>query len=1016
MTSQLPHSADELELANSELLRLNRALRGVAACNEALVCAGDEEELFNEVCRALVEHGGYFTAWVGYAERDAKKSVRPIAHFGLARGTLDFASISWAEGSSDSGPTGTAIRTGAGTVAHYAATDCDIQESHAGADRHAPRASLALPLRDNDTVVGALTIDAEDVEAFQGPEVKVLAEAANALSLRLTRLRTPNDHGTRRSLVQYPDDWLQVAVKKSPLALFLLQPILDAADTVTDFTILDVNSRTMDLLRLPRDRIVGHTVTEAFSTYQTALIPRYVAVLKSGTAAEEVFDLSTAKGRTIWVRHHVMPIAQGLAVTWRDVTRLVEASRKLAATQKDYRELVESLQEGIWAIDGEGRTTFANPAMAQILGCTVDEMLGKSPLEFVDERLHESLKRHLTSPTRKERERYDFEFRRKDENAIFVQIAAAPRYDAARNIVGRIAGVMDITARKQAEEKLRESLLTLAKAEELAHVGTWSYLRTDKVYNVSDEMRRILGLPPGASQLSNETVIGLFHPDDRDGAMKDLAAMLRGQRLRNERRIVRPDGEERVLLFQSDPVLDDAGRVTRVDGFARDVTERKHNEAKLAYLATHDALTALPNRRVLEDRLGNALTHLTRHPGKSLAVLYLDLDRFKFVNDSLGHATGDELLKHVAEALRSTVRTDDTVARQGGDEFIILLQDIRQPSDVIFVAEKIQKALARPFLIQGQQLYAAVSIGVSLYPTDGRTIQTLLKNADAAMYRAKQSGGGVRFHTRDMSRQAAERLGLENSLRRALEHEEFELYYQPQVALPSGHIVSAEALIRWNHPTEGLILPGRFIKVAEDTGLIDPIGEWALRTSSEDSRRWRKEGLPAITVAVNVAAPQFRTGRLEALVSTMTHSNDLNVDCLELEITERMVMENVEGAIDRLRKLRDLGVKVAIDDFGTGYSSLAYFRRLPIDKIKIAQSFVRDVESSEDARKLVRAIIDLSRAFDLTVLAEGVETAAQAQFVAQHRCHNAQGFYYARPMPVDQFAALLRRGDASLPA
>lgn len=1007
---------ESLLQTNAELQRVNRALRIVSACNQALVRASVEATLFNEICRAVVELGGYRMAWVGYGEHDARKSIRHAAHFGVGRLYLQSAQVSWDETDRRSGPTGTAIRTGMPVVMRHIAAGSGEETWRTEMTQHGYASSIALPLRVNEVVVGALTIYSSDADAFEDDEVRVLTVAADDLSFGLTTMRTRAEQVNLRSALRQSEDWLQVAVRGSLDALLLLTPILNRSGAPIDFTVTDVNSRTEELVKLPRSKLVGRPFSKVFYSYYKEVLPRYLLALESGKPTAETFALTSPTGQIIWVHHQILPIAQGLAVVWRDITKAIEDSQKLEASQKNYRELLESLQEGIWAADSEGRTTFVNAPMAEMLGCTVDEVLGKSLFDFIEEHLHESFRQHFARREQGARERYEFEFRRKDGTPIFLDIEAAPRFDSARKVVGRIAGVMDITARKQTEKRLRASLLTLAKAENLAHVGTWSYLRGNRTYNLSDEMLRILGLPSGTHRLSNEAVIGLFHPEDRIGAMEDLRAMLAGQQLRNERRIVRPDGAERVLHFQSESILDDAGRVTQVDGFAQDVTERKHDEAQLEYLATHDALTALPNRRVLEDRLDHALAQLKRHPQKSLAVLYLDLDRFKFVNDSLGHAAGDELLKQAAKTLRSTVRTEDTVARQGGDEFIVLLQDIRQPSDVILVAEKIQTAFAKPFSIQGRDLYATFSIGASMCPDDGQDIETLLKNADAAMYRAKQSGSRIQFYTRALSQQATERVQLENDLRRALQKEEFELYYQPQVTLPTGRIVGAEALIRWHHPTEGLVQPYRFIPLAEETGLIEALGEWVLSAACKQYRSWRSQGLPAICIAVNVAASQFLTGRIEALIATMAGDCQTTEGCLELELTERVVMQNAEGAIDRLQRLKGYGVHVSIDDFGTGYSSLAYFRRLPIDKIKIAQSFVRDIEVSEDARTLVRVIINLARAFGFTVLAEGVETAAQARFVAQHGCQEAQGFYFAQPMPASQFEEILRDARSTLPA
>lgn len=827
-----------------------------------------------------------------------------------------------------------------------------------------------------------------------------------------------NPEQPRFQLTERPsEDWLSIVAQQSLDAQFLLDPVLDETETVADFVVVDVNSRVEKLLKLPREKLVGRGLSELVPTYHRELIPRYRLTLEGGESAEEEFSLTTPSGRAIWVRHRVVPIKNGVAVLWRDITREKEVSLRLSANERQYRELLESLHEGIWAADTEGRTAFVSRRMAQMLGYTPEEMLGKPILSFVHERLIESFNAHFRQRARGVRERYEFEFLHKDGSPILFDLEAGPRYDEAGKFIGTIVGLMDVTARRQNEEELRKSIAKLAKAEELAQIGAWSYDEATGMMMSSAELQRLLGMPPVATTISLTTALEVFHPADRALVTRALSASAReGERRHDELRIRRPDGEERVLLFQSEPVRNETGHVVRVDGFAQDLTERKRSEARLEYLATHDSLTDLPNRRLLEDRLTQTIVHLERRPGDYLAVLFLDLEGFKFVNDSLGHAFGDELLKRVARVLQASVRRGDTVARQGADEFIVLLRDLRRAEDVTVAAQKIQKAFERALSIQERELYVAFSIGASLYPADGKDAATLLKNADAAMYRAKQAGGGVQFYTRALSEHASERVRLEVDLRRALEQGEFELYYQPLVAFASRRIVGAEALIRWNRPGAGLVLPGRFIPMAEESGLIGPIGEWVLVAACEQVARWRGTTLPPVRVSVNVSASQFQNGGIEERVAAMARRDDFAPASLELEITERVVMSDAEDAIQRLARLRALGVHLSIDDFGTGYSSLAYLRRLPVDKIKIDRTFVQDLPSSEDAKTLVLAVIELSHAFGFTVLAEGVETRQQAQFLARNGCEELQGYYVAKPMPSAQFEQFLREGRLPLSA
>ena len=1008
-TDNLPLNPDERMGSAAAPRRVGRALRVVAACNEAMLRAADEATLLDNICRAIVHVGEYRMAWVGYAERDAQKSIRPIASSGVELGYLESVGFSWSEDSQlGRGPSGTSIRTGAPAIAADTQADPDFAPWRLEAQRRGYTSCISLPLTIGGAVSGVLVIYAAEADAFGKYEAQALAQAAGDLSFGINALRTRAEHARLRAALRRSEDWLRAALQGSLDALFLLRPMPEDAGVVNDFELLDVNARAEELLKVPRHKLVGRRFSSVFRAYHKELLPRYLRVLESAKAIEEQFSLSTPSGRTIWLRHQVVPIEEGIAVILRDITEGMTASQLIRDSEKNYRDLVESLQEGIWAADRDARTTFVNGAMAQMLGYAVGEMLGRSIFDFVQPRLHENLRRHRRLREQGVRERFEFEFQRKNGGPVHLEIEAAPRYDSAGTYIGTIAGVTDNTDRKRTERELRESLNNLAKAEELAQLGTWTYDRSTRRFSGSVEMRRLLGLPAEASAISTDFTLAVFHPHERAGATEDLARMLKGEVVRGERRILRPDGEERVLLFQSEPVMDETGRVVRVDGFAQDVTERKRNEARLEYLATHDALTDLPNRRVLEDRMAQAIAHLVRNPGDLLAVLYLDLNRFKFVNDSLGHSFGDELLKAVGILLKSLIREGDTVARQGGDEFIILLRDIRDPTDVMAVAEKIHEALEKPLLVEGRPVYATSSIGASLYPTDGEDIETLLKNADAAMYRAKQAGGGIQFYTRALSEHASERVQLESDLRRALEQGEFELHYQPQVAFADGHIVGAEALIRWSRPGAGLVLPGRFIPIAEETGLIGPIGEWVLQAACEQISSWQAAGLTPIRIAVNVAASQFHNGRIEDVVAAIANRSDISTSSLELEITERIVMSDAEDAIGRLGRLKALGVHLSIDDFGTGYSSLAYLRRLPLDKIKIDQTFVRDLASSRDAKTLVRAIIDLSHAFGFTVLAEGVETRQQALFLDRHRCDEFQGYLLAKPMPAKEFEEFLR--------
>ncbi len=440
-----------------------------------------------------------------------------------------------------------------------------------------------------------------------------------------------------------------------------------------------------------------------------------------------------------------------------------------------------------------------------------------------------------------------------------------------------------------------------------------------------------------------------------------------------------------------------------------DSSAREAIGVRLLHLSQHDALTNLPNRTLLHDRLTQALTMAERYQQR-VALMAIDLDRFKTVNDSLGHSVGDKLLQKAAERLTECLRRIDTVSRQGGDEFVILLQPGLEGVDTVaHVAEKILATVSAPYTIDNQELNVTASVGISVYPDDGRDIDSLLKNADAAMYHAKESGrNNFQFFTRDMNAMAFERLTLENSLRQALKREEFLLHYQPQVDLRTGEIIGCEALIRWKHPELGMISPAKFIPVAEDSGLIVPIGEWVMRTACEQNSAWQKAGLPVIPVAVNLSATQFRQKNLPETVAQALHDTGLAPRYLELELTESVIMRGAEETISLLNLLKGTGTQLSIDDFGTGYSSLSYLKRFPIDKLKVDQSFIRDITTDPDDAAIASAIISMAKSLKLKVIAEGVETIEQLEFLRSQQCDEIQGYYFCKPMAAEEIGKLLR--------
>ncbi|GAA5784267.1 bifunctional diguanylate cyclase/phosphodiesterase [Chitiniphilus shinanonensis] len=575
------------------------------------------------------------------------------------------------------------------------------------------------------------------------------------------------------------------------------------------------------------------------------------------------------------------------------------------------------------------------------------------------------------------------------------------------------AVVRDISERRMAEEAIVKSEQQLRLALEASNTGLFDMpLESRRTAVTSPEYDRLLGYEPGELIETFEKWKNQLHPTDRDNVMRAVRDYYTGaaHQLVIEYRRKRKDNDYHWYQMRGRFVeFDEQQRPNRLIGTLTDITERKEAQERITELANFDTVTGLANRNLLRDELKLSVAAAQRYH-RRLGVLFLDLDRFKTINDSLGHAAGDQVLMQVAERLRGIVGRNDILARQGGDEFVVVLSELRDAMEAGQVAERILESFSEPFELEAGGFASSTSIGIAIYPDDGDDSETLIRNADVAMYQAKANGrNNYQYFTADLNALASERLVLETSMRQALANNEFTLFYQPQASLADGSVIGAEALIRWRHPEHGLIPPGKFIPVAEESRLIVPIGNWVLREACRQAVAWQAAGLPPLTIAVNLSPLQLHQANMLEIVADALASSGLEAQYLELEVTESVVMQEVEHVMSMLHGLKRLGVKLSIDDFGTGYSSLSYLKRFAFDKLKVDQSFVRDLTTDPNDAAIVLAIIGLGKTLGMSVLAEGVETAEQLAFLQSADIDAIQGFFFSRPIPADEFRQLMDR-------
>lgn len=685
-----------------------------------------------------------------------------------------------------------------------------------------------------------------------------------------------------------------------------------------------------------------------------------------------------------------------------DITERDRVERELLDKEASLRTIFDTVPALITVLDQDGKVREINEAGLGLLEAEqLADMIGESFAVWVDPVYHDAFWASVAAVFSGDQQRLMLESIGRRSSRRRLELVAVPLWGSGdqRSVRAVLAVARDLTERYEAERRLRLSAVV--------------YRNTHEGIIITDAEGRIVAANPAFTEITGFKEVEVLGKNprilasgrqNRNFYQALWTSVLESGGWQGELWNRRKNGELYPEWLTISSVRDEGGQVVNYVGVFSDISQIKNSQAQLEHLAHHDPLTGLPNRLLLCARIDHAIDRALRR-NEHVAVLFLDLDRFKLINDSLGHNVGDAILREVAGRLLKLVRRDDTVARLGGDEFTVVMESLSDASDAGILADKLIHALIDPFRCEEHDLFIGVSIGISVFPQDGGTVDKLLSNADSAMYRAKEEGRNVyRFYTEEMTIRAFEHVVLETQLRRAIEQNELVLHYQPQLELKSGRVIGAEALVRWQHPELGLVSPSRFIPIAEETGLIELLGEWVLRTACRQMRIWLDAGLPFQVMSVNLAARQFKHPDLPSRMARLIEEAGLDPHWIELEITEGALMNPNDGALDRLHELKRLGFRLAIDDFGTGYSSLAYLKRFPIDKLKIDQSFVREIPDGRADMEIAVTIMSMARNLGLVVLAEGVETQAQRRFLRDNGCDQAQGYLFSPPLGVDGMA------------
>ena len=812
---------------------------------------------------------------------------------------------------------------------------------------------------------------------------------------------------------------LPLLLLKQRLRRPLSQPLNEALELASDaFVTVDRNWRinycnasAATLLRRDHHALVGTTFWDSFPEAASRFLEPLTESLDSGRSGA-FRGYCAALQREVELR--TIPHPGGMLLSFSDLGHHLKAP--CSDTNERLRHILNSATDSIITIDQRGLIRTFNHTAEITFGWRASEVLGRNVNLLMEsgDALHHNqhLQNYLRSGVSKIIDRGPREVvaRRRDGSHFDAELAIGEMaLGEERHFVGVLR---DISARKQSEALLKHNQAVLARAQALARLGSWEYHIADAQFQWSDEMFHIFGCEPGSFEPSIEQLLTRVYTEDQAWVSEFITNAIAGDCSCNvEYRIVHPDGAIRVVHVQGELIRRSDGTPVSMVGTLQDVSERSEARKTIETMANYDPVTGLPNRALLQYRLDAALQQ-ARREGTLVGLLFIGIDRFKGINDTFGHKAGDELLKLCGQRLEQGGREGDSVARLGGDEFAVVLFGIDDPDEAAQIAHQLQQSVSQPLTLQQHELVVSCCVGIALYPHDGDSVEQLLHHADTALHRAKDEGAGsYQFFAAAMTRESQQRLKLEHDLRQAIEQQAFELHYQPQLALNSQQVVGVEALLRWRHQ-DRLISPAEFIPVLEETGLILPVSMWVLRTACAQGVAWRAAGLPPLRIAVNLSPLQFREPHLVEQISEILEQTGFDARWLELELTERLLVENIDLAVQQLTHLHAMGVQLAIDDFGTGYSSMSYLQHFTLHTLKLDRSFVSHLAENSGSAAISRAIIALAHNLGLSVIAEGIEEPVQAQWLHDSGCDEGQGYLYGRPMAAADLAHWLSQQTA----